>query len=65
MNYYNTLHIAYHHRLEENNANSLGSTLQACLEFEEQLERTSLHVEDFVKQKQYVNCVKIDIDHEK
>jgi hypothetical protein len=35
MHYYNTLPSTYHHRLEENNANSLGSALQTCLEFQE------------------------------
>jgi hypothetical protein len=50
MHYYNALPSSYHHRLEEKNANSLGSALQTCLEFEEQLTRTCLHVEDYVKQ---------------
>jgi hypothetical protein len=50
MNYYNELPSSCHHRLEEKNANSLGSAIQNCLEFEEQLIRTSLPVEDYVKQ---------------
>jgi hypothetical protein len=50
MHYYNALPSSYHHRLEEKNANSLGSTLQTCLEFEEQLTRTGLPVEDYIKQ---------------
>jgi hypothetical protein len=35
MHYYNTLTSTYDRRLEENNANNMGSTLQTCLEFEE------------------------------
>jgi hypothetical protein len=50
MHYYNTLPVAYRHRLEEKNVDSLGSALQTCLEFEEQLARTGLPCEDFVKQ---------------
>jgi hypothetical protein len=50
MHYYNALPSSYCHRLEDMNSNNMGSTLQSCLEFEEQLTRTSLHVEDYVKQ---------------
>jgi hypothetical protein len=50
MHYYNALPSSYRHRLEEKNANSLGSALQTCLEFEEKLTRTRLLVEDYVKQ---------------
>jgi hypothetical protein len=49
MHYYNTFPATYHHRLEEESANTLGSALQTCLEFEEQLARIGLPVEDFVK----------------
>jgi hypothetical protein len=49
MYYYNTVPFTYRHRLEENNANSLGSALHTCLEFEEQLERTWVHIEYYAK----------------
>jgi len=44
MHYYKELPSSYHHRLEEKNANCLGSTLQTYLEFEEKLTRTRLLV---------------------
>jgi hypothetical protein len=50
MHYYNTLLLPYRHRLEEKNVDNLGSALQTCLEFEEQLARTGLPSEDYVKQ---------------
>jgi len=50
IHYYNALPSCYHHILEDKNANSLGSTIQTCLEFEEQLRRTGLPVEYYVKQ---------------
>jgi hypothetical protein len=34
LHYCNTLPVAYRHRIEEKNANHMGSTLQTCLEFE-------------------------------
>ena len=49
MHYYNALPSSYCHILEEKNANSLGSALQMCLEFEKQLTRAGLHIEDHVK----------------
>jgi hypothetical protein len=42
MHYYNTLPSSCRHRLEEKAIENLGSALQTCLEYEEQLERTSL-----------------------
>jgi hypothetical protein len=50
MHYYNALPSSYRHRLEEKNVTNLGSALQTCLEYEEQLERTGLPKEYFVKQ---------------
>jgi len=50
MHYYNTFPSTYHDRLEEKNVNNMGSALQTCLEFEEQLARTRLPIEDYVKQ---------------
>jgi hypothetical protein len=50
MHYYNALSSPYRHRLEEKAIDNLGSTLHTCLEYEEQLERTSLPKGDSVKQ---------------
>jgi len=50
MHYYNALPYSYHHIVEEKNVNNLGSTLQTCLEFEEQFRRTSISIEDHIKQ---------------
>jgi hypothetical protein len=50
MHYYNTLPAPYIHRLKENNVDNIGFILLTCLEFEEQLARTSLPSEDYVKQ---------------
>jgi hypothetical protein len=50
MHYYNALTPPYHHRIEENAIDNLGSTMHTCLEYEEQLERTSLPKGDSVKQ---------------
>jgi hypothetical protein len=50
MHYYNALPSSYHHRLEEKAIDNLGSALQTCLEYEEQLERTGLPKGDYVKQ---------------
>jgi hypothetical protein len=50
MHYYNTLLVAYIHRLEEKDVNSLEFALKTCLEFEEQLARTGLPTEDFLEQ---------------
>jgi hypothetical protein len=49
MHYYNVVPSPYHHRLEEKAMENLSSTLQAFLEYEEQLERMSLPKEDLVK----------------
>jgi hypothetical protein len=50
MHYYNALPFPYCCRLEEKAIDNLGSSLQACLEYEEQLERTGLPKGDLVKQ---------------
>jgi hypothetical protein len=50
MHYYNALPSPYHHRLEEKAIDNLSSTLHTCLEYEEQLERTSLPQGESVKQ---------------
>jgi hypothetical protein len=50
MHYYNSLPSPYHHKLEEKSIDKLGSSLHTCLEYEEQLERTSLPKGDSVKQ---------------
>jgi ribonuclease HI len=50
MHYYNALPSPYHHRLEEKAIENIGSALQACLEYEEKLERTGLPKGDLVKQ---------------
>jgi hypothetical protein len=42
MHYYNSLPYAYCHRLEEKDIDNIRSTLHTCLEYEEQLDRTSL-----------------------
>jgi hypothetical protein len=42
MHYYNSLPSPYRHRLEEKSIDNLGSSLHTCLEYEEQLEITSL-----------------------
>jgi hypothetical protein len=49
MHYYNALPSPYHHRLEEKSIDNLGSSLHTCLEYEEQLERTSLPQGELVK----------------
>jgi hypothetical protein len=50
MHYYNAFPSPYHHRIEENSIDNLGSALHTCLEYEEQLERTCLPKGDPVKQ---------------
>jgi hypothetical protein len=55
--YYNAFPSSYRHRLEEKNVTSLGSALQTCLEYEEQMERTSLPKEYFVKQTEMSTCL--------
>jgi hypothetical protein len=50
MHYYNFLPSPYRHRLEEKIIDNLGSALHTCLEYEKQLERTSLPKGDSVKQ---------------
>ena len=50
MHYYNALPSPYRHRLEEKAIDNLGSALQACLEYEEQLERMGFPKGDLVKQ---------------
>jgi hypothetical protein len=50
MHYYNALPSPYHHRLEENSIDNLGSSLQSFLEYEEKLERMGLPKGDLVKQ---------------
>jgi hypothetical protein len=49
MNYYNALPSPYHHRFDEKSIDNLGFALHTCLEYEEQLERTSLPKGDSVK----------------
>jgi hypothetical protein len=50
MHYYNALPGPYRHRLEEKAIDNLGFVLHNCLEYEEQLERTSLPRGELVKQ---------------
>jgi hypothetical protein len=50
MHYYNYLPSLYHHRLEEKAIDNPSSSLHTCLEYEEQLEKTSLPKGDSVKQ---------------
>jgi hypothetical protein len=50
MHYYNSLPSPYRHRLEEKSIDNLGSALHTCLEYEEQLEITSLPKGDSIKQ---------------
>jgi hypothetical protein len=50
MHYYNALPSPYRYRLEEKSIDNLGSALHTCLEYEEQLERTSLPQGESVKQ---------------
>jgi hypothetical protein len=50
MHYYNALPSSYHHRLEEKAIDNIRSSLQTCLEYEEQLDRTGLPKEDYAKQ---------------
>jgi len=49
MHYYNALPSLYFHRLEEKVIENTSSSLQACLEYEEQLERMGIHKGDLVK----------------
>jgi hypothetical protein len=49
MHYYNALPYPYHYRLEGKSIDNLGSTLHTFLEYEEQLERTSLPQGESVK----------------
>jgi len=46
IHYYNTLPPIYRNRLEEKGVTELFSTLQACLEYEEQALRTGLPLVD-------------------
>jgi hypothetical protein len=50
MHYYNALPSPYRHMLEKKAIDNLGSALHTCLEYEEQLERTSLPQGESVKQ---------------
>jgi hypothetical protein len=50
MHYYNALPPPYHHRLKEKAIDNLGSALHTCLEYEEQLEKTSLPHGESIKQ---------------
>jgi hypothetical protein len=50
MHYYNVFPSPCLHRLEEKAIDNLGSALHTCLEYEEQLERTSLPKGDSVRQ---------------
>jgi hypothetical protein len=50
MHYYNALPSPYHHNIEEKDIDNLGSTLHACLEYEEHLERIGLPGGDSIKQ---------------
>jgi len=50
MHYYNAFPHSYHHRLEEKNANSLGSTLQNFLKHEEHALRIGIPLECSSKQ---------------
>jgi hypothetical protein len=49
MHYYNELPSPYCHRLEEKAIDNLSFALHTCLEYEEQLEITSLPKGDLVK----------------
>jgi hypothetical protein len=50
MHYYNALPSPYHHRLEEKSIDNLGFALHTFLEYEVQLERTSLPQGESVKE---------------
>jgi hypothetical protein len=50
MHYYNDLPSSYCHRLEEKAIDNIRSSLQTCLEYEEQLDKTSTPKEDYAKQ---------------
>jgi hypothetical protein len=50
MHYYDALPSPYHHRLKEKSIDNLGSTLHACSEYEEELERTGLPQGESVRQ---------------
>jgi hypothetical protein len=50
MHYYNALPSLYRHKIEDKSIDNLGSALQACLEYEYQLERMGLPKGDLVKQ---------------
>jgi hypothetical protein len=56
MHYYNALPSPYRHRLEEKAIDNLGSALQACLEYEDKLERKGLPKGDLVK-KTYMSAL--------
>jgi hypothetical protein len=49
MHYYNVLPSPYRHRIEEKAIENLGFSLQACLEYEDKLERMGLPKGDLVK----------------
>jgi hypothetical protein len=59
MHYYNALPSLYHHRLEENAIDNLGSTLHTCLEYEEQLERIGLPKGDSIKHKDIFSLLQL------
>jgi hypothetical protein len=50
MNYYNSLPSPYYHRLEEKAIDNQVFALHTCIEYEEQLERTSIPKGDSIKQ---------------
>jgi len=62
VHYYNALSSSYHHRLDEKNVNSLGSTFQTCLEYEEKISRIGLPLEEPNKQSDLTTVLQLVLD---